>query len=389
MGLNLSAEDIAALETRTEGWIAGLQLAALSMQGHQDAASFIKSFTGSHHFVLDYLVEEVLRQQSESVQTFLLRTSILDRLCGPLCDAVDTRSVCFRAETLEYLEHANLFIVPLDNERRWYRYHHLFAELLRQRLHQSASSGDEGGGVAEYHIRASVWYEDNGLEIEAFHHAAIANDIERAERLITGGGIPLHSLPAATAILDWLDSLPKTVLDARPWLWVRSATSVLLAGQTTGVEEKLQAAEKAIQNADLDDKTRDLIGQIAAVRAILALLQYQPEATITQARRALEYLQPDNLPFRSRAFRALGFAYQLQGDRAAARQAYTEAKSIRQASGDIYLTVSATTGLGNVQESENQLYQAVETYQRSLQLLSDQRTSKCGSRVYWPGADLL
>ncbi len=141
MGLNLSAEDIAALETRTEGWIAGLQLAAIalrgpmSMQGHKDIASFIKSFTGSHHFVLDYLAEEVLQKQSESVQTFLLRTSILGRLCAPLCDAVLLAPVGSGQETLEYIERANLFIVPLDNERRWYRYHHLFADLLRQRLH--------------------------------------------------------------------------------------------------------------------------------------------------------------------------------------------------------------------------------------------------------------
>ncbi len=400
MGLHLSVENIAALETRTEGWIAGLQLAALSMRGHQDTAGFIKSFTGSHHFVLDYLVEEVLGQQSESVQAFLLRTSILDRMCGPLCDAVSQGDqgptpAASGQETLEYLEHANLFVVPLDNERRWYRYHHLFAELLRQRLQQSlASSGDEGRSGAELHSLASQWYENHGLVIEAFRHAAAAHDIERAERLIGGGGIPLHSLFAATAMLDWLDSLPKTVLDARPWLWVSSATSALLAGQTTGVEEKLQAAEKAIQNADLDDKTRDLIGQIAAVRAILAHLQYQPEATITQARRALEYLHPDNPPFRSRAFRALGFAYQLQGDRAAARQAFTEAISIRQASGDIYLTVSAATGLGNVQESENQLYQAVETYQRSLQLLSDQSSSNADqefiglARIFYEWNDL-
>ena len=369
MGLNLSAEDITALETRTEGWIAGLQLAALSMQGHQDVTSFIQSFTGSHRFVLDYLVEEVLGQQSESVQTFLLRTSILDRMCGPLCEAVllaPLRSTSGQ-ETLEYLEHANLFVVPLDNERRWYRYHHLFADLLRQRLQQSDN-------VAEYHIRASQWYEDNALEVEAFHHAAAANDIERAERLITRGGIPLHSLAAVTAILDWLDSLPKTVLDARPWLWVRSAALMLMAGQTTGVEARLQAAEAALagalQHADLDDKTRDLIGQIAAIRATLALLRYEPEETILQARRALENLHSENQPFRSRAIWTLGFAYQLQGDRAAARQVYTEA--IRQASGNTYYTVLATTSLGKIQESENQLYQAAETYRRSLQLLSDQ-----------------
>jgi LuxR family maltose regulon positive regulatory protein len=182
--------------------------------------------------------------------------------------------------------------------------------------------------------------------------------------------MPLHSRAAVITILDWLDSLPKTVLDARPWLWVRSATSVLMAGRTTGVEEKLQAAEKAMQDADLDDKTRDLIGQIAAIRATLAILRYQPEDTIIQARRALEYLHSDNLPFRSRAIWTLGFAYQLQGDRAAARQVYTEA--IGQASGSIYYTVLATTSLGQIQESENQLHQAAETYRCSLQLLSDQ-----------------
>ncbi len=137
MGLNLSSENITALDRRTEGWIAGLQLAAISMQGHQDGSGFIQSFSGSHHFVLDYLVEEVLQQQSESIQTFLLRTSILDRLCGPLCDAVLLDPSASGQVTLEYIERANLFLVPLDNERRWYRYHHLFADLLRQRLAQS------------------------------------------------------------------------------------------------------------------------------------------------------------------------------------------------------------------------------------------------------------
>jgi LuxR family maltose regulon positive regulatory protein len=380
IGLNLSAEDIASLEDRTEGWIAGLQLAAISMQGHQDTASFIKSFTGSHHFVLDYLMEEVLQQQPAGVQTFLLRTSILERLCGPLCDAVLRPTDATRHPTpaasgqgiLEYLEHANLFIVPLDDERRWYRYHHLFADLLRQRLQRisTQSAENEAGDVDELHRRASRWYEDNGLVVEAFHHAAAAHDIERAERLIEGGGMPLHSLPTVTAILDWLESLPKTVLDARPWLWVRSATSALMAGQTTGGEEKLRAAEAALQNADLDEKSRDVIGQIAAIRATLAHLRYEPEATIIQARRALEYLHPDNLPFRSRATWALGFAYQLQGDRAAARQVYTEA--IQQAAGNIYYTALATACLGQIQESDNQIHQAAATYRRSLQLLSDQ-----------------
>src|SRR5450759_2492798 len=188
MSLNLAAEDIAALETRTEGWIAGLQLAAISMHGHQDTASFIKSFTGSHHFVLDYLVEEVLHQQSKSIQTFLLRTSILDRMCGPLCDTVLGSPSASGQETLEYLERTNLFLVPLDNERRWYRYHHLFGDLLRKRLGTSLASER----IAELHIRASEWYENNDLMLEAFHHATVANDVERAVRLLDSNEMPLH-----------------------------------------------------------------------------------------------------------------------------------------------------------------------------------------------------
>ena len=386
MGLNLSAEDIAALESRTEGWIAGLQLAAISMQGHQDPTSFIKSFSGNHHFVMDYLIEEVLQQQSESIQTFLLCTSILDRLCGSLCDAVLGSPSSSGQETLEYLEHANLFIVPLDDERRWYRYHHLFADLLRQRLHQSVSSGNEEGGVAEYHIRASRWYEDHHLEIEAFQHAAAANDIERAERLMAGGGMPFHLRGVMTTILDWLASLPTTVLDARPSLRVRFATLSLVTGQTTGVEEKLQAAEAAIaavlQGAEPDNKTRDLIGQIATSRATLALTHYQPEAMITQARRALEYLPPDNLLSRFRANWTMGMAYQFRGERAAAGRVYAEALSIAQAAGNILNTSLATLCLGQIQELDNQLYQAAETYRRSLQLLGDDYSPPSASETY-------
>jgi LuxR family maltose regulon positive regulatory protein len=367
MGLNLSAEDIAALEAHTEGWIAGLQLAALSMQGHasRDAASFIKSFSGSHHFVLDYLIEEVLGQQSESIQTFLLRTSILDRMCGSLCDAVMLDSSASGQETLAYLERANLFIVPLDDERRWYRYHHLFADLLRQRLQQS-------GSVAEYHIRASIWYEDNSLEIEAFHHAAAANDVERAERLVEGKGMPLHYRGVVGPVLRWLESLPTMVLDARPSLWVMYASLLLFNGQSTGIEQKLRAAEASLQSTELDNRTHDLVGQIASMRALLAIPLNQIETIIAQSRRALEFLHPDNLSVRAATIFALGSAYQLQGDRAAAGQAYIEVLSLCQASGNTMFTLAATTRLGNIQEAENQLYLAAETYQHVLKLFGDQ-----------------
>lgn len=374
MGLNLAAADVAALEDRTEGWIVGLQLAAISMQGHQDTTRFIQSFTGSHHFVMDYLVEEVLRQQSASVQTFLLHTSILDRLCGPLCDAVLRDPAAAGQATLEYLERANLFLVPLDNERRWYRYHHLFADLLRQRLHQSAASptGDAGRGADALHRRASQWYEDDGLEIEAFHHAVAANDIERAERLIDGKGMPLHSRGVVTAIVDWLGSLPTTVLNARPALWWRHGSLLLVIGQTTGVEEKLRAAEDALAGTVADDKTRNLVGQIASARAVLALTRYQPATMLVQSRRALEYLHPDNLSRRASANWTLGHAHLLQGDRAAAGRAFTAAIALSQAAGDTFTTILAMGGLGQVQEAETQLHPAAETYRRVLHLAGDQ-----------------
>jgi LuxR family maltose regulon positive regulatory protein len=378
MGLKLSTENIASLEARTEGWIAGLQLAALAMQGYQDTAGFIQSFTGSHHFVMDYLVEEVLHQQPANIQKFLLRTSILDRLCGPLCEAVLLESSTSGQETLEYLERSNLFIIHLDNERRWYRYHHLFADLLRQRLQQdlATSKEDAESRMKELHIRASQWYEDNGLELEAFQHAAAANDIERAERLIEGKGIPLHLRGAVTSILEWLEGLPASVLDARPSLWWRHASLLLINGQTTGVEEKLQAAEQGVaavlQGTEPDDKNRNLLGQIAAARATLALTRYDVETMLTQSRRALKLLPPSNLTTRANANWTLGVANMFQKDRTAASQAYTEAVSLSQKAGATFTNILATIGLGNVQEANNELYQAAETYRRILQLAGDQ-----------------
>jgi LuxR family transcriptional regulator, maltose regulon positive regulatory protein len=381
MGLNLLAEDIAALEAHTEGWIAGLQLAAISMRGHQDLAGFIQSFTGSHHFIMDYLVEEVLQQQPENIQAFLLHTSILDRLCGPLCDAVLLDPSTPGQATLEYLERANLFIMPLDNARGWYRYHHLFVDLLRQRMQQQEGQKaaspvkDARDSVADYHLRASAWYEDNGDDFEAFQQAVAANNIERAEHLIDGQGMPVHFRGTVMAIVDWLASLPVHVLDARPSLWVRYATLLLVTGQTTGVEEKLQAAETALaagpQDAQMTGRIRNLTGQIAAARATLALTRYQPDVMLAQAQRALEFLPPDNLTFRSTAYWTMAFAHQLQGDRAAASQAYREGASISQAAGDTFNMILAFSGLGVIQELENQLYQAAESYRCVLRLFGD------------------
>lgn len=263
--------------------------------------------------MLDYLVEEVLRQQPEHVQSFLLRTSILDRLCGPLCDAVLRDLPGSGQATLNVIENANLFIVPLDNERRWYRYHHLFADLLRQRAGLFGAAARQE--IAEAHTRASIWYEAHGLEIEAFQHAAGANDLERAERLIEGAGMPLYFRGAAAPVLNWLASLPAAVLDARPALWVAYVTALTFAGKQT-VNQKLQAAEVALRGAEPGGTTPNLLGHIAALQAMLAIPQHDVATIIAQARRALAYLHRDNLPIRTIATWALGYAYQLQGDRA-------------------------------------------------------------------------
>jgi len=379
MGLNLSEADIAALDKRTEGWIAGLQLAAISMQGHKDAADFIQSFTGSHRFVMDYLLEEVLQQQPETIQAFLLRTSILERMCGSLCDAILLDPSIPGQATLEYLERTNLFIIPMDNERRWYRYHHLFGDLLRKRLGQNFIPER----IAELHLWASEWYETNDLMLEAFRHAAATNDIEHAERLMESKGMPFHLRGTATTILDWLETLPDTVRNAKPTLWWKQAALMLSIGQTLGVEEKLQAAEAALgtttmSDVEPDDTTRNLIGQIAVARASLALVQHQAEIILVQTRRALEFLHPNNLSDRADAIQTMGYAYFLQGDRAAAGRAYTEALSIAQASGNIINIILAKTYLGQARQMENQLHLAAEIYQSVLQLIDDYSPSSAG-----------
>ena len=361
MSLNLSEEDITVLGNRTEGWIAGLQLAAISMQGDKDTANFIKSFTGSHRYVLDYLIEEVLDQQPESIREFLFQTAILNQLNGSLCNALTGHDNS--QENLNYLEQANLFLIPLDNERHWYRYHHLFVEFLRERLQQK-----DPEHIAEYQTRASEWYEENGFELEAFHHAVAANDIERAERLVEGDGIHMHFRGAGAEVLNWLASLPATALNARPSLWVLFASTLLFVGQHTEVEKKLQAAEAALQDSIVDDTTIDLVGRIASLRATLAVIQNDVETIIAESLRAQEHLHPDNLTFRISTSFTLGTAYLFQGDRTAARRAFVETISI---GGDSIYAIAATINVGRIQETNNQLALATKTYENSLHLAGD------------------
>lgn len=367
MNLQLTAKDIESLETRTEGWIAGLQLAAISIQGHHDSSDFVKSFTGSHHFVMDYLIEEVLSQQPEAIENFLLCTSVLDRMCGALCDAVMQDESINGLEALDYIAQANLFIIPLDNERRWFRYHHLFADLLRQRLQQKAGV-QAPEFMSELHIRASQWYEDNDLEIEAFQHATHANDFARAERLITGKGMPLHFRGASVPILRWLNTLPTAVFEAHPSLWITHSSLLLGRGQTEGISERLQSAEGALRTYEETEEIRDLIGQVYAVRSMLSATLKKVDAIISESRVALEYLHEDNLAFRTSTLWKLGYAYQLQGKRADAIEAYQEVIARGQSSGNFIFTFLAMIGLATSQESDLQIYRAAETFRQLSEL---------------------
>lgn len=374
MGLTISPDDISALEARTEGWIAGIQLAAISMKDQEDSSQFINSFSGSHHFIMDYLIQEVLQHQSETIKHFLFCTSILDRMCGPLCDAVTLGEKGSGQRFLEYLEHVNLFVSPLDNQRQWFRYHHLFSDLLHHQLSKAYASQTDNveAYIRELHIRASEWYEENEMPFEAFRHATAGNDSERAQRLIEGKNIPRHFSGTVTAILNWLGSLPETEFDDHPSLSLLYASTLLTNGQTTGVEEKLHSAEKTLKNNEKNDDFRMMTGQIAAARATLALTKYDIPSMMTESKKALEYLKPENLSLRSSANWTLGYSYMFLDDRSSAHQVFTEAISLSQRSGDIFTQILATIGLGTVQEANNRLYEAFETYNLVLKLASEQ-----------------
>jgi len=377
MGLNLSAEDIAALEARTEGWIAGLQLAALSMQGHQDVTSFIQSFTGSHHFVLDYLVEEVLHQQSESIQTFLLCTSILDRLCGSLCDAVLLDPSASGQETLEYLEHANLFIVPLDNERHWFRYHHLFADLLQQRLRRSStiSTGKEKRGVDELHRRASEWYEHNGSAADAIRHALAAEDFARAADLLELVMPGIDRSRQFATLLGWLKAIPDRLVRLRPVLSYWYASISMSCGELGGVEPRLRDAEGWLDTtADTagmvvidKEEFRRLPGMIAIIRAGLALARGDMPETVKYARRVLDLAPEDDLLMLGGAASQLGLAAWTSGDLETARRMTADGMTNLRLAGYISPAIGCARVLADIQIAQGCLHEAMTTYEQALQ----------------------
>jgi LuxR family transcriptional regulator, maltose regulon positive regulatory protein len=367
MGLDLSAEDVARLEERTEGWIAGLQLAALSMRDRKDVSGFIEVFSGSHRDVLDFLAEEVLDRQPAHVQEFLLATSILGDLTGPLCDALTGRSD--GQEMLERLERENLFVVALDDERRWYRYHHLFAEFLRGHLGRESPER-----MDELHRNASVWNEQNGGISSAIEHALLAGDYERAARLMERGiGQTWYRGEVAT-LLGWLGKLPEKTMRRRPLLLIWFAAAMMLAGQFDGVESLLNEADRVLGNSSgaetipesEEDAPQHLLATAASVRSMYSRLQGDPNGAIEHARRALDLLPEDNLNPRPFAAIALAQAHEAAGNEEAAITAYARAGALGRAAGHDYVALSAMAAHAHLELAQGHLRQADDLLQRAL-----------------------
>ncbi len=353
MGLQLAPNDISALEHRTEGWIAGLQLAALSMQGRTDLPGFVTAFTGSSHYVLDYLIEEVFERQPSEVQDFLLKTCTLERLSGPLCDRVTGRTGS--AGLLDRLEHANLFIIPLDQSRTWYRYHHLFAELLRQRLHASAQFS-----ANELHALASQWFADEDLLPEAIHHALAALDWNRAAELISANSVALFRRGELITLLGWLKALPEEVITTHPQLCRDFGWALALTGQLDPARSYLESAERAVLNDDT------LLGQVLVAQAYLARARGDYPQAIALSKRALAFIAEADILHRSLVTFTLGFAYFNSGNLAEAEPALLEACQAARMSENDYARLTALGLLGAIQKERGRLHRAAEFCRQAL-----------------------
>ncbi len=376
MGLNLAVEDIAALETRTEGWIAGLQLAALSMQGNKDVSGFIREFAGDHQYIVDYLVEEVLQNQPEPIRRFLLQTAILDQLNGSLCDAVTGKEE--GNARLEALQRGNFFVIPLDDKRNWYRYHHLFADVLR--MHLMAEQPDQ---VPALHRRASDWYEHNGSTDNAIRHALAAEDFARAADLVELVMPAMNRSRQFATLLGWLKAIPDELVRVRPVLSYWYASVSMSCGELGGVEPRLQDAERWLDTtADMHarpespaagmvvvdkEEFRRVPGMIPLIRAGLALARGDMPETVKNARRVLDLAPEDDLLMLGGAASQLGLAAWTSGDLDAARRMTADGMANVWQAGYISAAIGGAIVLADIQIAQGCLHEAMTTYERALQ----------------------
>jgi len=401
MGLHLDAASVSVLEERTEGWIAGLQMAALALQGtlsvrdREDVPGFIEGFSGTNRYILDYLLEEVLASQSPDIQRFLLRTSILERLTAPLCDAVlangqaaksrgddrSTRSesLCVgrSASVLEYLERANLFLVPLDDERIWYRYHHLFADLLRAQLQRSLGAQC----VAQLHVRAADWHAQHGSILEAIHHASAASDDERVERFIEQHYMELVSRGEMSGYRFWTGKLSRELVHSRPWLCIYEAYSHSWFGELDEAGRLLEEAEKHIRSEISAPDARSMQGHLAYVKSRVTAMRGDIHRAIEFCLQAREYVPADNLALQFDTRVTLGYEYFLSGDYANASQILNESIQSGITAGAIIYTVAASCFMARLYAVHGLLNKSYDTYQMAAELIPEASGEHLGARA--------
>jgi LuxR family transcriptional regulator, maltose regulon positive regulatory protein len=388
MDLKLSSEEVAVLESRTEGWIAGLQLAVLSLQDHHDVPGFIEAFAGDHRYIVDYLVEEVLQRQPEAIRSFLLQTSILERLNGSLCDAITDQSGGNQSGVnqpggkaqLEVLQRGHFFLIPLDDKRHWFRYHHLFADVLH--LHLMTEQPDQ---VPDLHRRASEWFEHNGSAVDAIRHALAAEDFERTADLIEKAVPALRRSRQESMVLAWLEMLPKELFGRRPVLSVHFAGALLSNGKLEGVGVRLRNAEDCLKSMnDTNDQPspemivvdeeefRSLPGSIAVFRAAHALAMGHVGHSVQHAQRALDLLPDENDHGRGAASGLLGLAHWSGGDLEAAQQSYLECMTRLLRIGHNPDAIGISIALADIRLVQGHLREAMRIYERGLNLASEQ-----------------
>jgi LuxR family maltose regulon positive regulatory protein len=379
MGLALTAQDVAALEGRTEGWIAALQMAALSMQGRDDVAGFIAGFAGDDRYIVDYLAEEVLQRQSEHVQHFLLQTSVLDRLSGPLCDAVTGQDG--GKARLAALERGNLFLMPLDDHRRWYRYHRLFADVLQAHL-----LDERPNDVPDLHRRASVWYEQNGEPSEAIRHALAAEDFERAADLIELSIPALRRDRREATLRRWLEALPDELVGVRPVLNMGFVGALVVVGELEGVEGRLRDTERMLDTPAASGKgSKALSGEIVVVdmeelprvpstiemyRAALTLARGDAPGTVRHAERAIALAPEEDHLSRAGAAGLMGLASWRSGDLGAGHRAYAECMAGLWRAGHVADTFGCAIALADIRIAQGRLGDALRTYEQALKRFS-------------------
>ncbi|MEA1976705.1 MAG: LuxR C-terminal-related transcriptional regulator [Chloroflexota bacterium] len=384
MQLDLAMEDIAALENRTEGWIAGLQMTALSIQGRGDASGLARALSGKHRFVFDYLMEEVLSQQSAEVQDFMEKTSILNQLSAPICDALmgwsdasgdstRKRTVTKRLDTalpsqeiLEHMDRENLFLIPLDDERRWYRYHRLFADLLEERLVRV-----HGDHIQDLHRRAGDWYEQNGLIGEAINHFLEAGEFERAAEFISKNALTFVYHGNLGTLARWLEILPKDVKESQPWLSITHAWALSFAGQLEPVASLLQEAEGSLSSITDEIEVQRLSGIIDALRAYLIAIRGSMPLAADFAREALKVLPDEDLVLRGFTATLLATVLRWTGDLKEAKSAYQEAIAINRAAGATNVLVESLCDLAILQSIEGELQQSISTCHEALSLAEE------------------